>query len=616
MCGIAGIVGLDPKTSRELIQGMTDSLSHRGPDAVGFFIDYKVAFGQRRLSIIDLSTGANQPFFDITKRYAIIFNGEIYNYQEVREQLNYSWQTKSDTEVILAAFIKWGKDCLSHLNGMFAFAIWDSIETELFIARDRLGVKPLYYYMQDDLFVFSSEVRSILRTGLVSKKVCTNAIVSYLAGLAVKTPYSIIENIFQLLPGEYAFLKKGKLDRHYYWRIDNAKKSEPSILSLAETVKKTRLLFEAAIKSRMVADVPVGAFLSGGIDSSAIVALMSKFSQRPVETFSIIFENKEFDESVYARKIADKYSTKHTELLLSPTDLIDSMHEYIAAMDTPTVDGINSYMVSKLVAATGIKVAVSGLGGDELFVGYPGFTRWKQIKQYNALHDNPFFRSFVSALNKRVKSRAVKKVKAWKDNKQGALKAFYETNRGIFLEDEIRELLEVDKEADLSQWMDLNGSNIRHYPTYSQYSVAELTGYTLDVLLKDSDQMSMAWGLEVREPFFDYHLVEFILSVPDKYKYSRKTPKSLFVKAMGDLLPDEIVYRPKKGFAFPWDSWLRGELKDYCESKIQNLSNRDLFNKASVLDLWKRFLTHDRRVKWMHVWSLVILEGWLTVNEI
>jgi len=366
MCGIAGIIGISAAESGSLIDEMTERMKHRGPDAGATFVSDGIALGHRRLSIIDLSTNANQPFFDISKRYIIVFNGEIYNYQEIKELLNYSWQTTSDTEVILAAYLQWGEHCLEKLNGMFAFAIWDNLKKDLFVARDRMGVKPFYYYQSNELFVFASEIRSILASGLVPKKLDINSLSSFLANLAVRTPNTIIEGIQQLQPGEYGFYKDNTFKKYKYWSItNNLINLQNYNLSYTETVQKTRHLFEEAIKSRMVADVPVGAFLSGGIDSSAIVAIMAQLSRRSIETFSITFKDKVFDESKYARYIAQQYQTNHTELLLEPNDLLKNLPEYISSMDSPTVDGINTYTISKLVAKTGIKVALSGLGGDE-----------------------------------------------------------------------------------------------------------------------------------------------------------------------------------------------------------------------------------------------------------
>ena len=616
MCGIAGIIGISKEKSTVMINGMVDAIAHRGPDAKAIYVDEHVAFGHTRLSILDLSNGANQPFIDASGDYVIVFNGEIYNYMDVKAKLDYKWRTTSDTEVILAAFIQWGSNCLEHLNGMFAFAIWNKKSESLFIARDRIGVKPFYYYQNEGTLLFGSELRSMLATGIIERKIDEDALYQYFANMAVKTPNTMIKGIFQLSPGEYAVFNKGVLEKSVYWSMADTGNRAPSKLSYNDTVKKTRTLFENSIKSRMVADVKVGAFLSGGIDSSAVVALMSAQSSVPVETFSIVFDDKDFDESQYSRLIAEKYNTKHTEFKLNPDDLLKELPDFIKYMDSPTVDGINTYLVSKLVAATGIKVVLTGIGGDELFVGYRNFRRWKDFNKFKFAIKNPLSRLFINVLNKFISHRAIAKIKDFQDIKGDGISAFYANSRSIFLKEEINKLFLNSKYKPSKAWLDLDNEKINQMPLYSQYSVAELTNYTLDVLLKDTDQMSMAWALEVREPFFDFQFIEFLLTVQDDYKFDANTPKRLLVDAMGDLLPGEIVHRPKKGFAFPWDKWMRNELKKYCEEAIQKLAGRGIFNQQNLNGLWNRFLANDKAITWMHIWSFVVLEKWMEQNGI
>jgi asparagine synthase (glutamine-hydrolysing) len=617
MCGIAGIIGLLANDSTHRIEQMTQKLAHRGPDANNTYVKNTVAFGHRRLSIIDLSTGANQPFSDVSQRYTMVFNGEIYNYNEVKSLIDYPWQTTSDTEVILAAYIKWGTNCLQYLNGMFAFAIWDHQTQSLFMARDRMGVKPLYYYHHKNILVFSSEVRSMLASGLIPRQLSENGLAGYLSGMAPRTPHSIIENVYQLLPGEYAIFKEDSLTKIIYWSLVNAAKHKPEYtLTREQTIEKTRQLFEQSVQSRMVADVKVGAFLSGGIDSSAIVALMAKHSTTPIETFSITFNEKEFDESEYARIIAQKFETKHTELLLEPSKLINELDSYLSQVDSPTVDGINTWTVSKLVAQTGIKVALSGLGGDELFAGYPGFVRWKKLDPYKTFYAMPPLGWLASLLQPIAPNRATQKTLNFLKTNPISLASFYLNNRANFLDSELSRIYPISKTKNQAPWFNLNDPSVSNLPTYSQYSIGELSHYTLDVLLKDTDQMSMAWALEIREPFFDYKLIEFLLSVPDEYKYSKSTPKSLLVSAMGNLLPSEIVYRPKKGFTFPWEKWFRNELKDFCNAAINDLIKKQVFNKHELEWRWQGFLKHDKRVSWQHIWTFVMLSRWMEINQI
>lgn len=615
MCGISGIIGLNQSKAQPLIVSMMNAMKHRGPDAQGSFVEDGVALGHVRLSIIDLSHGADQPLHESGGRYVIVFNGEIYNYQEVKAELNFDWKTNSDTEVILAAYMKWGKDCLSKLNGMFAFAIWDKQEKHVFIARDRMGIKPFYYSIIDGVLVFSSEIRSLLASQLVPRKIDKQGLCEYLSRIAVKTPRTILSDVHQLLPGYSATFKNGSLKTEQYWTMAKKLNTSNQPKSIEEARAKTLDLFKQSIKRRMVADVPVGAFLSGGIDSSAAVAAMAEQSPNPVSTFSIIFDEKEFDESTYARMIAEKYKTNHTEILLKPKMLIEELPGFFNDLDSPTVDGINTYLVSKLVKDTGIKVVLTGLGGDELFAGYQNFKRWKKFKQFGFLITNPLSKALVAVALKLYPNRALAKINDLQKSSTKGFTRFYNNSRSIFLKQEMQQLIDMPCD-EKDNFVDLNSPEVQSLPTLSQYSVGEMSNYTLDVLIKDTDQMSMAWALEVREPFFDYELIEYVLGVQDEFKFEHETPKSLLVKAMGASLPDDIVYRPKKGFSFPWDYWLRNELKTYCQQSIEKLEKRQLFKSGSLLNYWNRFLNRDKSITWTHVWAFVVLEQWMDKNNI
>lgn len=607
---------MDQSKGQQLIRPMMEAMKHRGPDAEGTYVDDGVAFGQVRLSIIDLSAVADQPMYDPDGRYVIIFNGEIYNYQEVRAQIDYDWKTNSDTEVILVAYKKYGKACLDKLNGMFAFLIWDKQEKEVFMARDRMGIKPLHYSIQNKVMYFGSEIRSVLASGSVPRKIDRQGLCEYLSRIAVKTPRTILSDVRQLLPGHYAIFKNGILKTEQYWSMLKPLDPDKRPKSIDEAQAKTLELFEQSIRRRMVADVKVGAFLSGGIDSSAAVASMATQSKTPVSTFSIIFNEKEFDESTYARIIADKYGAEHTEILLEPKMLIDELPNFFRDLDTPTVDGINTYLVSKLVKQTGIKVVLTGLGGDELFAGYKNFQRWMKFKKYGFLITNPFSKLLVNLALKVKPTRALSKIYDLQQSSQKGFTAFYGNSRRIFLKHELKKLLDSPECPEVDNWVNLDSDIIKTYPALSQYSVGEMSNYTLDVLIKDTDQMSMAWALEVREPFFDYELIEYVLNVPDEFKFDPETPKSLLVKAMGDRLPQDIVYRPKKGFSFPWDYWMRNELKSYCQSAIEKLETKGLFKKGSLIDYWNRFLNNDKNITWTHVWAFVVLQNWMENNNI
>ncbi|WP_018343030.1 asparagine synthase (glutamine-hydrolyzing) [Cytophaga aurantiaca] len=616
MCGIAGIIGLEREESTVKIQVMTDALVHRGPDAGAVYVDEAVALGHRRLSIIDLTASGNQPYWDVTKRYVMVFNGEIYNYQEIKAELDYPWQSNSDTEVLLAAFIKYGEDCVNYFNGMFAFAIWDTQNQKLFIARDRLGVKPFVYAIVNDVLIFSSELRSILCSGLVQKKLNEDSVSDYLSFLSVRTPYTLIDGVFKLPPATSGWFEAGKLNLKTYWNLVPESVDQQILKSTySEVVDTVKDLFEKSVASRMVSDVPVAAFLSGGIDSSAVVGVMRKHTDKPIRTFSIGFEEKKFDESKYATMIAAKNNTEHRNFILTPSRVLQELPNYFKQMDSPRIDGLNVYIVSQFVSGTGTKVAMSGLGGDELFSGYPGFYRWKKIVSISFLLQNKIIAFIAGIVFKCRPTRSLAKLADYCQDSTKGLISFYNNNRRIFLQKEVRSILKnkIINGHSLHQKEDL--IHAKQLEPYGQYSVAELKGYTLDVLLTDTDLMSMTWALELREPFFDYNFVSYVLQVKDAFKSDGITPKKLLVDALKEHLPDEIVYRPKMGFAFPWDTWLRGELKEFCELSIERLAKRKEFDGEALKVLWSRFLKGNNEVMWMHIWSLVVLDRWLFENE-
>ncbi|WP_028521864.1 asparagine synthase (glutamine-hydrolyzing) [Runella limosa] len=616
MCGITGALTFRGNYSKDFIvsavKKQTNLLAHRGPDSEGLFFEEGLGLGHRRLSIIDLNEASNQPFTEQSKRYTIVFNGEIYNYQHVKDELSfYPWQTSSDTEVILAAYIHWGPSCLQKLNGMFAFSIWDSFKQELFFARDRLGVKPFYYYYDQNIFTFSSELRSLIAGNFFTPILNPDSVSDFLIYQSVRTPHTFFKNVWQLPPGHWGLVSGINFKINQYWSILESPQSPFSNLNYNDTLLETKRLFTNAVQSRLVSDVPVSAFLSGGIDSSAVVATMASLSQTPIETYSIVFNEKEFDESEYAQIIAQKYHTKHTELLLKPSQFLDELPQFFRSMDSPTTDGLNTYVVSKLVASTGTRVALSGLGGDELFAGYDGFKRFKKFNQINYQWLKPIG-SLIAPLLPR--NRSWNKISQLLQSSEWDLYSFYSNNRNTFLKRELQQL-GFNYNGNTS-WIDFQNNQLHSKPALSQYSISELTHYTLDVLLKDTDQMSMASSLEVREPFFDYQFVEFILQVPDKYKYHSSTPKSLLVNALGELLPHEIIYRPKKGFSFPWKQWLRNDIRDFCEVHLEQLSHRQLFENQSIKTIWHNFLHDKQGITWLHIWALVTLEAYLSENKL
>lgn len=617
MCGIAGIVGLsDLENANHKILLMTESLKHRGPDATGVFVDDGIAVGHLRLSIIDLSEAANQPFFDLSNRFAITYNGEIYNYREVKKLLpEYPFRTDSDTEVILAAYEKFGAECLSYFNGMFAFAIWDFERQELFTARDRLGVKPFYYSQTaDGIFIFASEIRALLNSQLIPRNLNKHGVYDYLMYQSVYAPETIVENIFQLQAGEFGIFTDGKFTKKTYWQIE--KNSYCVISDNEANIKKSvKELLLNSIEQRMISDVRLGAFLSGGIDSSAVVALMSEVSDRPIDTFSVNFAEEKFDESAFSNLISKKYNTNHTSIFLTADDFLNELPQALKAADSPSGDGVNTFVVSKATKNSGITVALSGLGGDELFAGYPNFLHWYKT-QKSILPKIPSIlrKSIAAAFSNSSNSKYQRIADVFKADIMN-LSNIYPMFRQVMSQQIVRDFYQNgDYQNSIQKQLKNKESDISRFPLLSQFSIAELLGYTQNVLLKDTDQFSMASALEVREPFFDYKLVEYVLRIPDEIKYPAY-PKSLLVESIYPMLPDEIVYRKKMGFVLPFDKWMRNELKDFCQNRIDNLAARGIFDPDRLITKWQAFQNGKNGVLWSHLWHLVVLTEWLENNK-
>ena len=618
MCGIAGIAGIaDPAAARPRIERMTQRMEHRGPDAEGFYVRPQVALGHRRLSIIDLSDAASQPITDPSGRYTIIYNGEVYNFQEVKAALpaSYTFQSNSDTDVILAAYMEWGPDCLSRLNGMFAFAIWDEVEQRLFIARDRLGIKPLYLHVRDGQLVFASEVRSLLASGLVEARIDRAALGEYLRYYSVNAPQTLIAGVSQLKAGCYGLWENGQWETHRYWDPSQVERIDTDY----ETAKgQVQELLQQAVARRLMSDVPFGAFLSGGIDSSAIVALMARASEQPVNTFSVVFDEAEFDESQWSTLMAQKYGTQHHPIKLHPNDFLEELPAALAAMDHPSGDGLNSYVVSQATRKKGFTVALSGLGGDELFAGYPVFKRYQKLVGLKALYGLPSgLRSMagqaVAGLYRNHKTARLRELIELERNR---FRYLYPVFRKIYTDPEIGQLLGETPEASLGHLFNpLDLEAIEALPPFSQVTVGEISTYTQNVLLRDTDQMSMAHSLEVRVPFFDHTLVKYALGLPDAHK-EPTYPKKLLVDALGDLLPHDLVHRKKMGFVFPWAHWLRHELAELCAQRMHALDKTGLFQPGSVSRIWERFAQGDKEIHWIKIWMLVVLQDWMERNEI
>jgi asparagine synthase (glutamine-hydrolysing) len=608
MCGINGIFMRKPAQELEaLVAGMNKAMRHRGPDAEGVWTEEGIALGHRRLSIIDLSDSGNQPMISADGKHVLVFNGEIYNFKKLKEAFaGHSFRSDTDTEVLLLGLMKEGKDFLDKLEGMFAFAWWDVDARRLLIARDRLGIKPVYYYHERDTFVFASEIRSLLSTNLFEAKICPNGLGEYLNKQTVHFPNTILEGVKMLPPGHYMEITAGGRKVHSWW------KPSPQPIENSPPKVVVRDLLYRAVEKRLVADVPFGAFLSGGIDSSVIVALMAEISAGPVNTFNVSFDESEFSEAKFAKAIAKKFGTVHTEIQIKPDEFVHDIPKAIAAMDHPSGDGPNTWVVSGAVKKAGISMALSGLGGDELFAGYPIFARMLHLKQWYyklglrmASHP-PAVWAMPAAL--REKLEALPKG-------MGLETAFYGVSRQVFSVKQIGQLLSSKPNLHQRIYELLKAINWPKDGYINTLSRLELTDYMHDVLLRDTDQMSMAHALEVRVPFLDHDLVNFVLSLSDAQKWQGRA-KSLLIDAFADRLPEEVWNRKKMGFAFPWAIWLRTSLRPYVEAGLEVIKAMPEFEAAAVETLYRDFLAQKPAASWAKVWLLVVFGHWMKENVI
>lgn len=619
MCGINGILGVsDSSFGLEALRRMNYQMSHRGPDAEGEYVDNNILLGHRRLSIIDLDARGNQPMWSDCKRYVIVFNGEIYNFEKLRPLVStYPYRSATDTEVILALFLKMGKQMLGLLEGMFAIAIWDKTEQKLFLARDRFGKKPLYYKLANISegkgygFIFSSEIRSIIQAGFERPKLNKKLLPQYLQYQTVFDPFTLVDGILQLEAGCYAEVElekneKVSFNQHYYYKREEQVSSNPyGLTNYIDVVKKTRELFDEAVSKRLVADVDFGAFLSGGIDSSAVVAVMSRHLQNPVKTFHIYFDDSEFSELKYAEIIAKKYQTDHNNILIRPTDFLAEVKPALSSIDHPSADGINTYVVSKYTRAAGIKMALSGLGGDEIFAGYDVFHRMSQIEKLRKIGIIQFWESLPYSL--RVLPKVKGKLRELMLLDRIDVPSGYELFRQLFSGEELKKY---------HQYLDVNaGWSFKRRPKhwFAWIGNEEIERYMKPVLLRDTDQMSMAHSLEVRVPFLDHTLSDFVMSLPDHFKPT-KPGKKLLIDALGDDLPREIWDRKKMGFVFPWKRWVNQELKSVVDEGLDVVAAIEGLEEL-VMELKLTQIGPENK-SWYRVWLLSTLGHWIKNNNI
>ena len=649
MCGIAGILQTFPRTEAGLpladggrvspaqaMESMLRRLGHRGPDDEGVAsvsAEGRALFGHTRLAILDLSPAGHQPMQDPGTGNWITYNGEVYNFREVLAGLKaegpgLTTRSQTDTEVILKAYARLGHGCLERLRGMFAFGIWDPGKGGLFLARDRLGIKPLYYYAGNGFFLFASEVRALLASGLVPRRLDPETLLHYLAYQSAPAPRTLIQEVRMLLPGHWLTVdRQGKVSEGCYWDILKNASLEAAAASASESRRRVRELLEEAVALHQVSDVPMGAFLSGGIDSSAIVALMRQVGQAP-RTFTVAFSEKSFDEARHARQVADRFCAEHTEVHLTEGELLEQLPDSLAALDQPSGDGVNTYVISRAVRGAGIKAALSGLGGDELFGGYPSFARLKRAAGYLRLWGRaPAFLKALAAKSVVVlggRSPSAAKAAALLQS-DGTLAALFPVTRHVLSPFQSRTLLEEPWLRLMDEVQDPYVGMLRDAfaaapgaGLLARISYAEGRTYMQDVLLRDTDQMSMAHTLEVRVPLLDHRLVEYAMGLPDSHRQPNGTPKRLLVESLDGLLPEEVAQRPKKGFTLPFEPWMRSALRQFCQERLGpgRLGGRGIFRPERLTELWQGFLAGRRESTWSRLWVLVVLEEWLQRNGV
>jgi asparagine synthase (glutamine-hydrolysing) len=612
------------------LEQMLCALRHRGPDDEGIAQvalpnGYRLGLVQARLAILDLSPAGHQPMTDPESGSWVTFNGEIYNHQELRPGLSVRhYHSNSDTETLLKGWNERGEHVLGDLRGMFAFALLDGRRQHFWLIRDRVGIKPLYASrVSADTWIFASEVRALLASGLVARRLRAEAIEAYLAAGAVPAPWTLIEGVVSLLPGEsWCFeLDKPLLRepvRSRYWLPSFAPASPP--MSRAAAVERLRPVLEKAAALRMVSDVPVGVFLSGGIDSSAVVALLAHQGYR-LHTFSVIFGEQSFDESVHSRQIASHFGTQHTELLLQPDAVLADLERALDAYDQPSIDGLNTYFISQATRQAGVKVALSGLGGDELFAGYSYYRLLERLER-------PLTRRLAPWLHRVLRWWAPQSSQT---TKLGALLqagrnrlARYLVCRNV-LAPERRTALrpsagyrEVLLPEAVQQQLDEAGRNL--HPV-NAHSLFELSLYLANMLLRDTDQMSMAHALEVREPLLDHVLVETAAALPGSLKTAagqHNRLKGLLVDALPTPLPAGVLNRPKMGFVLPWERWLRRELRPRLGELFADATALQAagLRPEAVRRLWNDYLQERPGLRYSDVLCVAHLAHWARRHQL
>ena len=567
MCGITGIFTFSKQLNPAWIKQMTDVIAHRGPNSDGFFVseNKKLALGHRRLSVIDLSDSANQPFYSLCKNFVMVFNGEVYNYKELAQKHNIKTKTSSDTEVVLELFVKLGKNFVSELNGMFAFAIYNIKEEKLLLFRDRIGIKPLYFYWNNEDFLFASELKSLQK---ISKdfplSVNKKAISSFLRLAYIPEPLSIYKEVRKFPSASIMSITSKGYKIEKYWKLESSIDKKNQLNDEKQAKNELKDLLESSVKYRLMSDVPFGTFLSGGIDSSTVTAIAQKVNSKPINTFSIGFKESSYNEAVYAKKIASHLATNHHEFIISYSEAIEQFDKIISAYDEPFADSssIPTMLVSKL-AKQYVTMTLSGDGGDEQFLGY-GMYNWAKRLQ------NPFVKSFGKPLRfifSKSNNRHKRASTLFGHHDEKTLPShIFSVEQMFFTEPELDDVLKNENSSKL----ELNETQGFKFGLDAQENQAlfDINNYLKDDLLVKVDRASMQYGLETRVPLLDHRILEFSINLAPELKIKNRVSKYLLKEVLYDYIPKEFFDRPKWGFSIPIRFWLQKELKHLPEKYL------------------------------------------------
>jgi asparagine synthase (glutamine-hydrolysing) len=622
MCGIAG--AFSAQDTHAIVERMTTAIAHRGPDDEGFAeligLDgaKRGGFGNRRLAILDLSMAGHQPMWSADGRFCLSYNGEIYNFRELRDELvreGARFESTGDSAVVLEGWARWGPKLLPRLRGMFAISLWDREAERGYLARDVFGIKPLYSSESRGAVLFASEIRALLASDRIPRAISPAALRSYLATGSVAEPLTIIDSIEAVPAGCFVTIdcRRGTPVLQKTERFGNAFAPNNAQQAAESGPSELRRVLRDSVLHHLVSDVPVALFLSGGIDSSSVVGVASEVSEARLDTFTVTFDDPDYSEAAPARAVAERFGTRHHEIPLTGNDLLDALPAAFSAMDQPSLDGLNTYVVSRAVRQNGIKVVLSGLGGDELFGGYPSFRRaalasrlWKFrgaarriLASGSAITRDPRLERLTGLFGDESPSRGA-----------------YRASRALFDDRQVQSLVAREARGNIPAGVP-DDPDEAVLSLLQQVSLYETTGYMRNTLLRDSDVFSMAHGLELRVPFVDGAVARTAMSFPDSEKLSRGMSKPILVRAMQDLLPASLLTRPKQGFTLPFERWMRHELHAEIDAILTSpeLSRVGLSSGATAR-IWSDFQNSRGSVTWSRPWALYTLKRWADQNDV